>query len=90
MKQDTEKTEVLFLIEKPEDDVIYNDIFAFFPKEKWKTNTNLFTCYAHIGQHSACHIDYAKECKEATKEQYLDLQRELESIGYNLLITNKN
>jgi hypothetical protein len=45
------------------------------------------TCYSHIGQHSACHPDYAKECKEAT--DYQELKEELESIGYSLNILNK-
>lgn len=89
MKKDKFKTEVQFLLQPTEDGAI--ETFAYFPKmyynkELYKTT---FTCYAHIGQHSACHIDYARECKEATREQYLDLQRELEGLGYNLLITNK-
>lgn len=83
---DKHKTKVVFLIEPTEDGK--EAIFAFFPKmyynkELYKTT---FTCYAHIGQHSACHIDYIKECKEATPEQYADLKAELQSIGYNLQI----
>ena len=89
MKKDTRKTKVKFLIEQPKDDIPVN-VFAFFPKELFSYDKDLFTCYAHMGQHSACHIEYAKECKEATKEEYKDLQTELESIGYNLTILNKN
>ena len=74
------KTIVVFLIEKKS-----NDVFAFFPKEDYyHYSSNTKTCYAHIGQHSACSMEYAKECKLATKNEYKDLQKELESIGYNL------
>ena len=69
-------------------------MFAFFTESLYSISPvyegKMFDCYAHIGQHSSCHIDYANECKEATKEQYLDLVKELESIGYDLLILNKN
>jgi len=84
-------TQVKFLIEKDGEDV-----FAFFPDDNYthsKTD-GLFTCYAHLGQHSSCHIDYAKECKEANYNQYWDLLRELINYGtgkeYNdLVIMNK-
>lgn len=81
------KTKVLFLYNKKND-----DLFAFFPEEyynKEHLGERFLTCYAHIGQHSACNSDYAKECKEATKEEYNDLKEELESIGYELEILNE-
>lgn len=78
-------TLVKFLIEKPEGNLPCN-VFAFFPKEKYNNEPNMFSCYAHTGQHSGCHLDYANECKVATPEQYSDLKQELESIGYNLKI----
>jgi hypothetical protein len=92
MKQN--KTKVVFLIEKPEGN-LQCDVFAFFPNSTFSNSPvhegKMFDSYAHIGQHSACHIDYANECKEATKEQYLPLLNELLSIGYdNLEILNKN
>lgn len=77
-------TNVVFLMENTDENT--QQVFAFFPnyfynKELYKTT---FTSYAHIGQHSACHIDYAKECKPANIEQYQALKNELESIGYKL------
>jgi hypothetical protein len=94
--KDKHKTDVLFLIEKPEDN-IPSDVFAYFPNEKYYGtekedneygfDVRMRTCYSHIGQHSACHPDYAKECKEAT--DYQELKEELESIGYSLNILNK-
>jgi hypothetical protein len=64
----------------------HNDLFAFFPEEKYNSTPGLYTCYAHVGQHSACHIDYIEECKKATPKQYKDLKEELINIGYNLKI----
>jgi hypothetical protein len=86
MQQDQNKTEVLFLIDTDE----LQNCFAFFPKERESQIDDIFNSYAHLGQHSACHIDYANECKQATKDEYNDLKNELESIGYNLTILNKN
>ena len=76
MKKDKHKTVVQFYTD---DD---GRVFAYFPKETH--HAEFKTCYAHIGQHSACHPDYIKECKPAT--DYKDLFEELESIGYNLEI----
>lgn len=91
---DTEVTKVKFLIDKPMDQftgenekIEENGVFAFFPEEV--DHDYFLTCYSHIGQHSACHPDYAKECKEATKDQYQDLKAELESIGYKLKVLNR-
>jgi hypothetical protein len=80
-------TKVIFLLEPTEEGT--EQVFAYFPemyynRELYKTT---FTSYSHIGQHSGCHIDYAKECKEATPEQYQELKKELENIGYKLELT---
>lgn len=92
MKKDSFKTDVVFLLytdaeQSPE----LTDLFAYFPKERYYPighilHNHMFNSYAHIGQHSGCHIDYAKACTIATPEQYKDLAAELESIGYNLNI----
>lgn len=57
------------------------DVFAYFPFEEWCNGT--MTCYAQVGQHSACHPFYAKKCKEAKKADFQPLLNELISIGYN-------
>ena len=96
MKQGTKKTKVLFLIEKGEveeftqQEIESDKVFAYFPNilHSNTAGIKLNTCYAHTGQHSACHPDYAKECVKATPDQYKDLMQELESIGYNLEILN--
>lgn len=94
-------TLVKFLIDKPEDEftgknekIESSGVFAYFPNEifSFKAPANIYDernermCYSHIGQHSGCSPLYANECKEATPEQYADLQTELESIGYKLKI----
>lgn len=97
---DKYKTNVRFLIEKSEGNLPCN-VFAFFPNENYYSKDNIGyggvtkenwqdmkTCYAHIGQHSSCHINYAKECKDATPTQYNDLKNELQGLGYNLTVIN--
>lgn len=80
-------TNVKFLIEKGNDTdngTFENEVFAFFPNDLHNfVDLKMFVSYAHLGQHSACHIDYAKECKEADFNQYNDLLRELIGQGYN-------
>ena len=83
-------TQVIFLIEKDGEGT-----FAFFPEMRNYGNTHpdfdtVFISYSHIGQHSACHVDYAKECKEANYNEYSDLLRELIWQGHkDLQILNK-
>jgi len=74
-------TKVKFLYEKTG-----NDVFAYFPEMVHNYNgyrPDNMTCYSHIGQHSACHPDYANECKEAPINEFTDLLRELIWQGYN-------
>jgi hypothetical protein len=61
------------------------DIFAYFPEIEGDNKGNK-TCYAHIGQHSACSLDYVKGCELA--EDYSDLEMELIGLGYELDILN--
>ena len=83
------KTNVKFLIEKPGGNLPC-EVFAFFPNEKYSHEKGMFTSYAHVGQHSACHIDYANECREAKPSEYQDLLKELQQQGYdNLFVLNK-
>jgi hypothetical protein len=81
MEMDTEKTYVWFGYEFEDK----SDITAFFAPVYYEGGYGFeYTCYAHIGQHSDYSMEYAKECKEATPEDYKDLFEELTSIGYNL------
>ena len=73
------KTAVVFLQNK-------DDLFAYFPDEIADKEGNK-TAYSHIGQHSACSPEYARESEPA--KDYQDLKNELESIGYKLKVLNK-
>ena len=86
--KDNYKTPVLFLVN---DD--WGEVFAIFPFEE-TLNTNksyyeqLFEGYAHIGQHGEFSFSYIIDQKISAQEEYKNLQKELESIGYNLFVLN--
>jgi hypothetical protein len=62
----------------------YDPILAVFPDLK-ENRAGDVTCYAHIGQHSACSMEYVlNDTKPASPAEYAPLKRELERIGYNL------
>lgn len=94
MKKDKNKTQVKFLIHKDSErgqvlPIFKNEVFAYFPNENHDRAGVLKTSYAHIGQHSACSPEYAKESRQATTKEYSSLKNELEQLGYNLEILNK-
>ena len=80
MKQDTQTTEVQFRLFRGE-------VTAVFPYII-ESPCNV-VCYMHIGQHSVCHWDFNSVSKPATPEQYADLYKELESIGYKLKVIKR-
>lgn len=67
-------TKVKFYIEQ-------GDVFAYFPDIIH--NGELKTCYAHVGQHSACDPAYLRGKRLAHPIEYADLLSELKSIGYD-------
>lgn len=69
------KTKVLFY--KDEN----GEVFAYFPELVFDNKGNK-TCYAHIGQHSACSPDYVNDKTPAMYNEYQDLLRELIGQGY--------
>ena len=52
-------------------------------------NPNMIMSYMHIGQHGEADVDIAKSLPSASEEEYADLQKELESIGYRLYLRSK-
>jgi hypothetical protein len=76
------KTKVIFKILKGE-------VIALFPELAGDMNPYR-TCqsYMHVGQHSAADVRLAS-LEAATPAQYYNLQRELESIGYDLWIVTR-
>lgn len=62
----------------------YDPILAVFPDLK-ENRAGDVTCYAHIGQHSACSMEYVlNDTNPASPAEYAPLKKELERIGYNL------
>jgi hypothetical protein len=81
MIQDTEITNVEFYYHE-----VNEDLFAYFPDEIADVSHNKMS-YSHIGQHSSCSLDYVKECRKASQEEYQELFNELEnSVGYKLKV----
>ena len=61
------------------------DIIALMP---YIIETNKYLCesYMHVGQHGPAPYDGVMQCTRPAKEnEYAELKRELESIGYNVL-----
>ena len=75
-------TKVQFLVN--DNDPSNNDVFAYFPEENHDVGGKFKMSYSHIGQHSACHPEYARESRPATTEEYGELKNELETLGYKL------
>jgi len=76
------KTKVLFV---KEDGLT----IAVFPSLKWDKVGNL-TCYAHVGQHGPLSLSYFQGLEVVENPaQYLELKKELTSIGYDLRIVNE-
>ena len=46
---------------------------------------HLRTCYQHTGQHGECVDSFIRE-KRATIEEYHDLKKEMENLGYIITI----
>lgn len=75
------KTSVIFRTDEN------GECLAVFPYEIADRQGNC-TCYAHLGQHSACSYDYVlKETKPC--KNYVELKAELERIGYNLEVITR-
>lgn len=83
-----QKTKVLFLIEdqyQTKDGKTVVEVLAVFPEIEEKPK--FVMCYANLGQHSSAHVNYVKDLKPATEEQYKGLKEELENLfEYNLEI----
>ena len=79
--KDVEITKVIFRKFK------CGDVIALFPEE---VDGLYIWSYMHIGQHStadySCVVNTTKLAKEP---EYLELKKELESIGYNLKVYKK-
>ena len=74
----TEKTRVLFRAERS--GPFKGDVTAVFCDIPG-TNAHNTTCYSHIGQHSACALEWYHTTRPAKPHEYEALKHELETYG---------
>lgn len=65
-----------------------NGVIAIFPYDVYNSSYDV-TSYMHIGQHGACDLSIIRELKTATKDEYFNLKKELENIGYKLKVIKR-
>jgi hypothetical protein len=58
-------------------------VTAVFPTIAADVSGNQMTCYSHIGQHSGCSLGWYHSTRAATPQEYRDLLKELQAIGYD-------
>lgn len=81
------ETPVLFRIKRGKQ-YAADGVTAVFPCEPATLQGDTMTCYAHVGQHGACDLGWYNETRAAKPEEYVSLQKELESapFGYRLKV----
>lgn len=62
------------------------EITAVLPCEPADYNGRYMTCYAHVGQHGSAAWEWYHATRAARPEEYADLLKELESLGYNVKV----
>ena len=78
------KLDVVFLLSGDDGEVL-----AVFPG--FAHDAICVVRYQHIGQHSACDLDFCKSAPEVKDPAvYADLKEELEQRGYNLNVISKD
>lgn len=76
------ENKVLFLVHPEAND----EVFAYWPDVEASPGFKM--CYSRIGQHGSASLEYARESRKATTEEYEELENELLAIGYELEIVN--
>lgn len=77
---------VCFRVYRSKKEPYYNDCVAIFPTVPEDRSGYSAMIYEHVGMHGSAYIHHMVAItKPATEEQYTDLKRELESIGYDNL-----
>lgn len=82
MNPDKHSTPVIFRVERNTG----RELTAVFPTLPADYNGAYMTCYAHVGQHSACSFDWYGKTRPAKPHEYAALAKELESLGYRLKV----
>jgi hypothetical protein len=85
MQKDKEKTVVIFRRFKNDSTII-----ALFPYIKWNSSSTYCSSYMHVGQHGeADYVGLLDNTVLAKPSEYKALKKELESIGYNLIVRKR-
>lgn len=89
-RQDEYETPVLFRRPRGKQLFELDGVTAVFPCEPGDSEYNM-TCYAHVGQHSACDLGWYNTTRQAMPAEYAALKRELESApyGYRLKVMQR-
>jgi hypothetical protein len=82
-KRKTEKTRVLFRLDKGEVVAVFPDNHENRP---WGGS---MSCYARMGQHSTCSRAWLRGTKPASAHQAAALKKELTKIGYKLQVVKR-
>jgi len=84
MQKDKEKTVAIFRRYKNDSTII-----ALFPYEEWDNYGNCVS-YMHVGQHGgADYTGLLHNTVLAKPNEYKALKKELESLGYNLIVRKR-
>lgn len=62
------------------------EITAIFPMLPYDRHGMLLTCYAHIGQHSGCSLEWYRTTQPASAAEYADLLRELTGVYHDVTL----
>lgn len=80
--QDTDDTPVIFRADRKD-----GSITAVFPTIAGSVgDPSSMSCFAHVGQHSACCLEWYRGTRPAKPTEYAELKRELESAPYGYLL----
>jgi hypothetical protein len=67
------------------------DVYALFPGLAGTNKIHTCLCYQHVGQHSSADLQGCiNKSRPATPEEYDQLKRELERIGYVLNVVKRS
>lgn len=90
---DTEETPVVFRVSRSEGpgDSMASRLTAVFPTLPADYAGHLMACYAHIGQHGGCSLEWYHTTRAAKPAEYAGLKQELESApyGYRLKVCSR-
>ena len=87
MERDTHITDIIFRVDTTRD--FKGTVFAVFPHEVADLRGHV-TTYQHVGQHSQGDYQVClNTSRMAIADEYADLKKEMESIGYNIKVVQR-